>query len=220
MASSIRVDMRSLTRGLNDLARKQVPFAAAQMATSLARRVQAAETAALRQTFDKPTPFTERAFGVIPARKANPVAVVFAKDIQASYLQPFGDDGDHRQVLKNRRAILNPRAVQLNTYGNLPKGKVAALKGRPDVFVGVVKTASGEISGVWQRQTMAQRNRRRRAVGLPKQPQGGLKLLIRFTDPVEVPQRLHFRTRAEAEVRRWAETDWKAAFAKAMATAR
>lgn len=220
MAKSIRVDMRSFTRGLNDLAQRQVPYARTLMLNDLGRQVAAAETAGIDETFDNPTPFTERAFTYTPASKAKPVVVVFAKDIQAAYLEPFGDDGDHRQVLGSKRAILTPKTVQLNAYGNIPKGKIAALRGRPDVFIGGVKTKAGVINGVWQRQTMAQRNRRRRKVGLPAQPTGGLKLLVRFTDPVELPQRLHFEDRAMRLVRAAAPAAWNRAWDRAWSSRR
>ena len=220
MASGIRVDMKPLTRGLNDLAQRQVPYARTLMLNDLARQAAKAENEGARETFDRPTPFTERAFTFTPAAKARPVSVVLAKDIQASYLAPFGDEGDHRQVLGPKRGVLTPKAIPLNAYGNLPKGKIAALKGRPDVFIGAVKTKSGVINGVWQRQTQAQRNRRRRKVGLPAQPMGGLKLLIRFTDPVEVHGRLHFAERAERVVRAAAPAAWTSAWAKAWTTRR
>lgn len=204
----IVLDFKDLERQMTNLERQQIPFAAAQTATALARRTQMSEIAALGETFDKPTPFTNRAFGVLPARKDDGIAILFAKDIQAKYLKPFLDGG--KQVLGNSRAILTPKGIALNQYGNIPRGKIAALKGKPNVFVGPVHTKSGQvISGVWERPVASGKNQHT-----------GLKLLVRFTDPQPVKQRLPYFQRANEVVQQWGQAEADLAIARALATAR
>lgn len=201
----VRIDMRRAlqqqTRRFNDFQRRQVPFAASLALNSLATMVQVAETEALSDVFDNPTPFTRRAFGVRRASKHNLTAIVFAKDIQATYLLPWETGG--RQVLGSKRAILTPKGARVNQYGNLPKGRLATLKAKSNVFIGAVKTKKGAtINGVWQRPT----NRK---------GQSALKLLIRFSDPAPVPARLHYGDRALEIVR----ANWRNEFSKAMTIA-
>jgi hypothetical protein len=199
-------------------AKRQIPFAMATALTDVARQVQAAETKALAEVFDHPTPFTQRAFAVTPARKSNLVAVVFAKDIQKAYLSPFGEHGSGRQIVgPNRQGIPVPKDLRVNQYGNLPKGKIKALLAKPGVFSGKVETKSGEvISGVWQRVAPQAAGGRRR--GAPRQ--AGLKLLIRWSDGAPVHQRFGFNARAEAIVRANMRAALASAWAKALATAR
>jgi hypothetical protein len=206
----VRINMRAAlqqqTRRYTDFQRRQVPFAISLMLNSLAGMVRDAETEALSDVFDNPTPFTRRAFGVRSATKHNLTAYVFAKDIQAQYLEPWETGG--RQVLGSKRAILTPKGARVNQYGNLPKGRLATLKAQSNVFIGAVKTKKGEtINGVWRRP--ARRNGK-----------STLKLMIRFSDPAPVPARLHFADRALDIVRRNGEAEWDKAMAVALATAR
>lgn len=217
----LRIDtrgaLRALTRDLNDLKRRQVPFALAQTLTGVARAAAKAEMAELPKVFDGPTPFTGRAFAVIPARKTNLVATLFVKDIQATYLAPYIDGG--RQVLGAKRAILTPRDLKTNAYGNIPKGKIAALKGRPDIFIGEVKTRGGVIGGVWQRVSAGRSGRRGRRGRVPR-GSGRLRLLIQFTRPAEVTHRFPYEAIAYKAVLTGFTAEWERAFARALATAR
>ena len=226
----IKVDMSEVERGLTRLVQRQIPYAKAQALTSLARRVQVAETKALASTFDRPTPFTMKAFAVRPAMKSNPESVVFAKDIQAIYLAPFAEDGTHRQLLRGR-AIAKPIDEPTNQYGNLSRGKVKALLGKPNTFAGTVRFKNGAvISGVWRRPTYGKQRRSRYGMkganlrnggsGAGTGVRTGLKLLVRFADPVPVRPRFEFQRTALQTIRANAQRDWEAALAKALGTAR
>lgn len=213
---SVKSDFARLQRGLGDLARKQIPFAAAQAVTGIARQVAAAEVESFRQKLASPTPFTLRGVGVTPARKARPIAIVYLKDIQATYLAPLIEGG--AQVLGKKRAILTPRDIGLNAYGNLPKSVIAALKSRGDVFVGEVRTRSGEvIGGVWQRPTRAGAvNSGRRVRGLRANTSGRLKLLVQFTRPAQVTHRLPWEKIAKLRIARAAGEEWAKALGAAL----
>lgn len=214
----IKSNAEAWARNLEGWQRRQVPFAMAQALTDVVRQVQAAETRALPEVFDNPTPFTKRAFAVTAARKSNLVAVVFAKDIQRAYLAPYGETGSGRQVVgPNRRGIPVPKRVGVNQYGNLTKGKVKALLAKPGVFSGKIETRSGQVvSGIWQR-VPAQAVGRRRPDG---REEGALKLLVRWSDGAPVHQRFGFQARARALVMAQMRTAFASAWAKALATAR
>jgi hypothetical protein len=204
---SVRADTKKLEKTLNELAHKQLPFATAQALTALGRLVQASEKAALPSIFDKPTPFTTNSIGLIPARKDTLQATVFVKDIAAAYLAPYEFGGRNKGV-GNRDLFLRPANIRLNQYGNLPRNKMAALKAKPNVFVGKIKGKNGqEIDGVWQR------------VKASKGKPASLKLLIRFEDTHPARQHLDYRKRAEQLVRANFNREMGKALAKAIASA-
>lgn len=227
---SIRSDLDKLSAQLTGVARRQVPFAMAQTVTGVARAVATAERDNFAKTFDRPSPFTMNGIGVIPATKASLTAVVFVKDIQAAYLLPYEVGGP--QVLGRKQAMLTPRDIRLNTYGNIPRNRIASLKGKPDVFVGTVKFKTGkEISGVWERgERGRQRGRRGRRTGR----YGGkgllndygvgqkttLTLLVQFTRPAQVTHPLHYRAHAAKVAAASIPLQWNTAITKALATAR
>lgn len=214
---SIRAPIKDIQKTLSAFARQQIPYATALALTSLAKKVQAEETKALSQVFDRPTPFTLKAIGVKAARKSNLTATVFVKDIAASYLAPYEFGGMRKQ---NGRAMLNPKAAQTNQYGNLPKNLISRLKGRSDIFIGAIKTKNGSVvNGVWQRPMATAPLAGRKGL------RGGnrtdhLKLLIRFTDTQPVKQHLGYRARAQRVVNAHFNAEFSAALAVAMASAR
>ena len=207
---NLTADFYRFSAMMNDVARKQMPFAIAMTLTTVAKAAQADVTADLPSIFDRPTPFTRHAIAMQPARKDALTATVFVKDVQARYLGVQETGGP--QVLHGR-ALLQPKpGAPLNAYGNLSKGRTKALTSKPNVFVGWVKPASGQpIWGFWQR---------------PKRGRAGssnatLKLLIRGGDGTTVPQStLHFRDRVRRSVNATIGAAWDKTMAKVLATDR
>ncbi len=202
---SIKADVKRIERELSRLAYRQAPFAAALALTELARLVQQEEVKAMTEVLDRPTPFTLRSVGMRGARKDDLEARVFVKDIAAAYLEPFEFGGVHS--LGAKRALLVPKQIGVNQYGNLPRGTLARLKGRSNIFIGSVtfKQSGQTVSGVWQRPVNG--GRRGGGSGTKGNTQNqiggsrtGLKLLIRFEDPQPVHQRLEYRERAKRVV--------------------
>ena len=215
---NIRADLAPLHRAISDLGAKQIPFAEALALTRLAQGVSAQESEAVVKTFDHPTPFTQRAFYVKAATKSRPIAFVAVKDIQAQYLAPYVIGGP--RSLGAKRAMLVPRDIALNQYGNLPRNKLQALKGKPGVFVGKITTKDGKtISGLWQRDPRAAAKGIKRVKGIV-QSKAGLKLLIQFEDTTRAPKHLPFEERARSYVKANAAREFQAALAQGVATAR
>ena len=213
---NVKADIKGLTRTLNDLQKKQIPFATAKALTATAKNIAEAQRKALPSIFDRPTLFTQRSIGVKAARKSNLTAIVFVKDIAAQYLKPFEFGGKHHLPDSKRGGtLMNPKAVQLNQYGNLPKGMLQRLAGRKDVFVGAVQTKAGQtVSGVWQRPAAAQARGR----GLNRT--GSLRLLVRFGDALSVQPRMQWRKRAEAVKNATLKAEFEKALGEALSTAR
>lgn len=225
----IRGDLRPLQRAMIALRAEQVPFAMSLALNALAKGVSADQTKLLDETFDTPTPFTEKAYRIEVATKSRPVAVVAAKDIQAQYLEPYVHGG--QRSYGEKKGMLGPRDVGLNKYGNLSKGKLQSLKAKPGVFIGSVRfrKSGNTVSGVWQRGATPRGTRHKGGgehgtKGKNTNVIGGvrttLKLLIQFEDTSEVPKRLPFEQRSRSYLKANAAREFDAALRRAMQTAR
>jgi len=237
MDLNISVDVKRAVASLNS-AREQIPFAAAQAATGLARLVKEEEQAALSSVFGHPTAFTRNAFAVRGATKSNPVAEVFAKDRQAAYLEPSEVQG--LQVLGAGKRIRTPVDIRTNASGDIPRGAIAKLlppgklstPGPGGYFIGLVRG----VLGLWQRGEVPRGTRRGwRTRGF--RPVAGsygtkgqvyksagfsttLKLLVAFTKPVTVKTHLDFQKRAALVVDANFKAIFSAALSKALRTAK
>lgn len=223
-AISVDADVRALTKSLTRLQKDQLPFAISQALTATAKLAQGAEKAALPEVFDRPTPFTINSVSVKGARKSDLEARVFVKDIAAAYLEPYEFGGDHKLIGRGK-TWLNPKdKALLNQYGNFSRNALQRLEARPDVFVGTIKTKSGEsIGGVWQRPANIKAIKRsgKRGVALRGVNKSDhLKLLIRFGDATPVKRHLEFGGRAFEVVDEHFDREFEKAMARAIATAK
>jgi hypothetical protein len=184
---SVKSDVAAMRRGLDSVARGQLPFALAMALNEVGRAAVVAEREALRAAMPTSTRFTLRGVRLWTARKATPMVVVYISPIQARYLALKIEGGV--QVTRGRATLL-PVDQATNQYGNLPRNLLSRLRGRPDIFIGGVETKSGIVNGVWQ--TMPARRRTRRVIAGVAVPAGPLKLLVRFADPVAAHTRYPF----------------------------
>lgn len=187
--------LKDLSRQLKQL-QKQIPFATAQAMTSVVRDIAAAQKVALGRKLESPTPFTVNSVGSAGARKNNLRAKVFVRDVAAEYLEPFEFGGEHKL---NSQALLNPKNIKLNKYGNIPRNKLSQLKAKPNVFVSEVNG----VDAVWQRRKpkKAQKKRARRSANgtrRPKRKQRAPKLLVRFGDALPVTPTLDYMNRSRS----------------------
>jgi hypothetical protein len=221
---NVHSNLKEVEKKLSAFALRQVPFATSQALTALANRIVPAEQANEQRVLDRPKPFTQNAIGVVRANTKRMTATVFMKDITARYLEPYEFGGRNRL---NSRALLKPidAVKDLDQYGNLPRNWLAKMRGRADIFIGTVKTKTGEINGVWQR-TVAPGDAvkvRREKNGRTRKnlnTSGSLKLLVRFTEAHDVKQHLDWFGVARRIVDKDFSREFGRALAKAMATAR
>lgn len=201
IALDLRSNIKAFERKVSAFAFKQLPFATAQALNAIAKTVVKAEQLNEVKVLDRPTQFTTGGIGVKRANKASQTVEVFMKDATAKYLEPYEFGG--LNVL-NGRALLKPIGAvsDLNAYGNLPRGYIAKLKGRSDIFVGKMPTKLGPVNGVWQRVTNAGApvtvttiNKKTHVVRVRRTRKNlntstRLKLLVKFTDAHVVRQKL------------------------------
>lgn len=228
----IRVEIKGMDQTLARLAgqAKQVRYAAAVALTKTARKVADAMPAVMERDLDRPTAFTKRGLYVLSANRNSLTATVGIKDRQASYLK-YQIAGGTREP--GPRGIKLPGNIQLNSFGNIPKGLIDKLK---------AAAQDGSLAkGIARR--LGETNRRKGAApiqlfygkptgrGWEKAPMGiwrripgspsKLVPIIIFEDtPAKYKPRFNFRREAEAVVAREWDRQFAAAFADAMRTAR
>lgn len=218
---TVSPQLQRLPRQIDDLAKRQLPFATARALTTTAQLAAGNVTRQLPSIFDRPTPFTQRAIGMERATKSSLQARVFVKDIQAGYLRLQQTGGTRKPA---KRALVLPVDMKLNSYGNMPKGAFQRLKAKPNTFVGTVKG----VGGLWQRPP---RGKRRNSFyggghgtkGKLRSGEGfrtGLTLLARFEPEASYKPRFGFDAKVERVVRAAIGPAFRAELAQAIATAR
>ncbi|HEM6844618.1 TPA: hypothetical protein U2I45_001228 [Providencia rettgeri] len=214
--------MASLTDLANQLRtiRKQIPFATAQALTSTVRKIENAQKVALQRNLESPTPFTVKSIKSHGARKSDLRAKVFVMNIAAEYLTPFEEGGIHKL---NGSALLNPKNIKLNKYGNLPRNKLSSLKAKDNNFIGELNG----VNGVFQRKKAKKgRKGKKRLKRSPngtrrdRQKQPVPKLLIRFGDALPVQPVLGYQDRAQRMAQALLPQEISRALEEAMRTAR
>ena len=128
---------------------KQVDFAIAQALTKTAKAIKEALPAELDKVFDRPTPFTKRGTYLKIATRDNLVAEVGFRDIQAKYLKLQAEGGTYNP---GEAGIRLPGNIQLNTFGNIPRGMIAKLKAAAE---------NGQLSAAIAKRLNVQGNRRK-----------------------------------------------------------
>ncbi|EKK5375550.1 hypothetical protein PN738_000610 [Morganella morganii] len=214
--------MANLTDLSNQLRtlRKQIPFATAQAMTVVVRKIEDAQKVAMQRNLDNPTPFTVKSVKSRSARKSDLKAKVFVMNTAATYLEPFEIGGEHKL---NGSALLNPKDIKLNKYGNLPRNKMSGLKSKENTFIGDI----GGVNGVWQRKKAKKGKKGRKR--LQRSPNGTRrdrnklpmpKLLIRFGDALPVEPMLGYQDRAMKMTQALLPQEINWAIAEAIRTAR
>lgn len=132
-------------------AQKQARFATAVALTRTAKDVQAEVPLQLERELDRPTLFTKRGTFITPAKKDRLEAVVGFKDRQANYMAWQIAGGTYRP---GAAGIRLPGNIELNPFGNIPKGLVARLK---------AAAKTGKLGSVVSRRLGVQGDRRKGA---------------------------------------------------------
>ena len=132
----IQVSTAAVERELDDLARKQLPFATAKALNQVARESRDLINRDMTKVFDRVAPFTRIAAAApatLAARKDSLHASVIIKDAQARYLG-LEEEGGVRtpaDTLAGGKALVVPTSrAKVNARGSMPKGYVAQLARR------------------------------------------------------------------------------------------
>lgn len=202
---------------------RQVAFAASQALNATAKAIADAAPAELEKNLDRPTPFTKRGVRVLRyASKDRIEATVGFMTAQAKYMK-WATAGGTRNP--GAAGLKLPAAIQVNEFGNIPKGVIAklvavarkegklgkvtarrvAISNKVELFYGDPKDQKGKV---WPR-------------GIYKIANGALIPLILF--PVKAARyrvRFDFEKLATGIVRKEWSRQMDAALANALRTAR
>ena len=140
----IRADIKGVTKHLNRIQRKQIPFAASVAINTTLKDVQRAEQKQMKTKLDRPTPQTIKALRVKFSNKRNLQGEVFLLDWAAAYLK-YQIQGGTRRTKGGTTAVPTKNA-RLNKYGNIP-GRRKGLVKRKTEFIATIKGQAG----VWRR---------------------------------------------------------------------
>lgn len=145
---SIKHDLDKLTRHLNDMAKKQIPYATARALTKTVQGAKADARAQLIGRLDRPTRYTTESMYIKPATKQKLEAMVYVKDsgtLQKSGMKSQADVLGHlfaggkrrhknfegallRRGYMSRGEIAVPGgACPLDAYGNIPASFVVKM---------------------------------------------------------------------------------------------
>lgn len=198
MQISITHDLHKVTKHLNALQQKHVPFAASQAINDTAKDAQHAVQAQAEQKLDRPTKQTFNAFRVKYATKRNLVGEVFILPWAYEYLK-YQIDGGTRPTRGHGTGVPTNNA-RLNQYGNIPNRKRGLIKNKKQF----IATIHG-ILGVWERQG-----------------RGGhaVKLIVAIERDVQYKPRLPFPRIVQGVVANKFTRHFETRMAAALATAR
>lgn len=141
---SVQTELDRLTRQIDDIARRQVPFATARALTAVAKSAQKQLTSEIGSTFDRATPWIKNSAFVTPATKAKLESVVGikgqgARATPAHYLRDHINAGSRRNKPMEKAmramgilpagwlAVPSKDGVQLDAYGNVSKATMARI---------------------------------------------------------------------------------------------
>jgi hypothetical protein len=151
MDISISSDLKQLTKKLNDIQLKQVPFATSQALNDVAYDSMVAVKHDMPKWIMSPTPFTVRGVRYKRSTKRKLVSEVFIEPRVWAYLRYQVNGGT---VSKNKGVAVPTSKKKLNKYGNIAgrrsgiikRGQyVATMNGRTGIFRNVGRGKNMEV---------------------------------------------------------------------------
>ena len=218
MQIDIRSDIKELTRSLNRIQRKQIPFATSKALNNTAFDVRKSLQDGLDIHLDRATPYTKRGVQVEKSTKKNLVAKVgfrsrtFGKGRgiipQAEYMK-LQIKGGLRTPKGNAIPVPIVKNLKLNKYGSIRRNKINNALGNEDKFFsGKPKGAKGKGTGegIWER------------YGGKRNPK--IKMIISWNNNTDYQARYPFKNIAMRSVRNNFRKRFDNALQQALSTAR
>jgi hypothetical protein len=220
MQIDIRSDIKELTKSLNRIQRKQIPFATSKALNATAFDVRKTLQDGLDIHLDRVTSYTKRGVQVEKSTKKNLVAKVgfrsrtFGKGqgkiTQAEYMK--------RQIKGGTRfpkgqaiPVPVPKNMRTNKFGNIPRGKIDRLLGDKDRYFSGTPKGTQDAPGIWQRMPA---NSKRKKQG------GKIRMVIAWEPKADYSPRFPFRQIVSKSVRINFRKRFDYALRQALSTAR
>jgi len=201
MHISVKTDVKELTKSLNRIQRKQIPFATSKALNTVAFDVRKMLQDGLDIHLDRPTPYTKRGVQVEKSTKKKLVAEVgfrsksFGKGqgstTQASYMKRQIEGGT-RKARSKAIPVPVPKNLKTNKYGSIVRGKIQKLLADKDKYFSGVPKGISDAPGIWQR--MPANSKR-------KKPGGKIRMVIAWEPKADYSKRFPFKRIVETTVR-------------------
>lgn len=226
MLINLTNDLEKLVAGLDDLGRRQVPFAASVALNKTANFARENARAEMGRVFDRPRPFTLNSVFVQPSSKRDLTAVVGLKEGKgarqgaAQYLRAEIEGGSRKSTPFERElagaihaqgALIPARDSKLDSFGNLTKAMRKAIidaqkNGRGadprGIFIVPVGSNSHLRPGIYQRVPIKFKTKKSRGVVTSSSGGGSrLKVLMFFEASASYSPRFNFSAQVEKAVR-------------------
>jgi len=202
MQIDIRSDVKELTKSLNRIQRKQIPFATSRAINTLAFDVRKTLQDGLDIHMDRPTPYTKRGVQVEKSTKIDLVVEVgfrsktFGKGqgstTQASYMKRQIEGGT-RKARSKAIPVPVPKNLKTNKYGSIVRGKIKRLLQDKDKYFSGVPKGIGDAPGIWQR--MPANSKRKKNQG------GKIRMVIAWEPKTQYSERFPFKRIVETTIR-------------------
>lgn len=201
----IRADVKGLTRYMNSLQKKQIPFATSQALNDTAFQAKKDQVIQLPKTLDSPTPFTKKGMRVKKANKRAPVATIYIEDKRNEYMK-YQVAGGVRKP-RNKTILVPTRNLKLNKYGNITRAQRRKLfNDKKKHFTGTPQGMAGARAGVWKRTGAGGRK--------------GLVMVAEFKKQVKYEKKYPFHQQVNRIAARNFPVNFRKRFAQALKTAR
>ena len=195
MEIRVDADVKQLTRHLNRIQKKQIPFATSKALNTLAFDVKNTLETVMPQVFDRPTPYVaKRGIQVKKSTKKDLVAEVgfrskaFGKgqgDITPAEIMEKHILGGTR--FPRKRAIPVPtKHIKLNRYGNLARTKINKLLENKDRYFSGAPKGMPDSPGIWERMPINSKRKNNKG--------GKIRMLIGYEPKAEYSKRFNFKS--------------------------
>lgn len=192
---NVKGDMKQITKHLNSVQKKQIPFATANAINSTLFDIMKIEKKQMELKLDRPTPFTLKGFRINKATKTKLSGDISIAPDRYKYLQYQIEGGT-----RNRTNIPVPtRQAKLNKYGNIGgQGKNRLIK-KKSQYIGNINGTDG----VWERTRS-----------------GKSKLIVAFRQSVKYKKKFPFYKIADGVARNKFKKNLAISLKRALRTAR
>ncbi len=149
MKINIRSNIDEFKRGLDRVAKKQVPYATSKAVNEVAKKAQK-EIQKQINTLENPVAFTKKSTFISYSNKnQRPItAIVGVKDKQAKYLH-YVEDGGVSIAIGKAKPV--PMSTFKNKAGNIPKGKLKRILSDNKRYFSGTPKGGGRPGGLYQR---------------------------------------------------------------------
>ena len=231
MQFDVRHNIKDVSRWIDEVHKRHIPFASIYAMTLTARDVKAEEITVMKRVFNRPTPYTLNAIQAKPATKQTGFASVefkegFGGTPAKRFLNPNVHGGPRSQksherqispLLRGYSYLVPSKTVPVNAYGNVPGGTFRKIISQLRVSNDPTANASKSSRSRRKRKSQAFFVNPRGNMVMERKGQDVKPVLIAVRAPV-YRKRFPFYETAERVVKERMPYNFQTAFERAVAT--